>query len=999
MSLTTSRGNKNKISLETFLKAHTITKDEAKALGKKITHTEFGAYSKRSFHIPLEKEKDFEEIYYQEIIKPNKNHHIIERQIIKDEKTAGPILVDIDFRFAPENTDRVYSFHEHIQPFLQAYLGEITKIFEMEEDVKIPVFVLEKPAPRNVIKNGESIVHDGFHVLIGLAADQMVQEWIRKQMVEILQEIWENLPIVNKGGWEDVFDNSIPSGTNGWLKYGSKKAEDISAYKITHAFECMYDFDVANWNVEILSLENEPKFLETYYRQLSARYRDFPKLFCKEEPLLAIQKAFENSTVKAGTGTTVGHPAMNGEKARIDETLTYIPIETLRQIDSPEKLQLCLISFLDNLSPADYELRETYEYTMILPESYYGSGSYNKWIKVGFALKNISNRLLIVFLAFSAKFPGFQYSTQIPDICDRWEKFSSVLSNGIGQGVTKKSIMYWAKNDALDKYDKVRENTIDYYMEQTIETITLEQLNNPKKKNAKGCTDYDIATLLYRLCCDEFVSVSIRGNEWYHFHNHRWIKNDSGTTLRNRISTGLRDLYQNKAKELLNRAIEFEQDSEQYKLIYGRASKVMEIAFLLGSTKDKDNIMKEAKELFYNPDFLDKLDQNKYLMCFKNGVVDFKNCIFRKGYPEDYISKCTETDFIALNREMPSVQMKIQEIEEYMSQLFPEKELCQYVWNHLASCLIGDTALNQCLHYYTGCGQNGKSMLVKLMQLILGGYSGELSVGFYTQERSKMGQSTPELFSIMGVRYAITSEPSEGDKLNEGPMKQLTSGTDPMSCRAPYGQLMKFIPQANAIIMANHFLEIKSRDHGTWRRVRVIEFKSLFTDTPVKGDKYKPYQFKKVDNLDIKFDEWKETFMGMLIALAFKTQGVCKICPLVSAASDQYRQNQDFLAEFIHDKIMKREGSTVKKGELNGEFKDWYNLNYGYSKLNKTKELHGCMDKLFGNYTEQGWKGVALVYDHDDNSSRFTGSMSGASGTDAEEDDQSASSSRKFAGL
>ena len=63
MSLTTSRGNKNKISLETFLKAHTITKDEAKALGKKITHTEFGAYSKRSFHIPLEKEKDFEEIY------------------------------------------------------------------------------------------------------------------------------------------------------------------------------------------------------------------------------------------------------------------------------------------------------------------------------------------------------------------------------------------------------------------------------------------------------------------------------------------------------------------------------------------------------------------------------------------------------------------------------------------------------------------------------------------------------------------------------------------------------------------------------------------------------------------------------------------------------------------------------------------------------------------------------------------------------------------------
>jgi phage/plasmid-associated DNA primase len=236
-------------------------------------------------------------------------------------------------------------------------------------------------------------------------------------------------------------------------------------------------------------------------------------------------------------------------------------------------------------------------------------------------------------------------------------------------------------------------------------------------------------------------------------------------------------------------------------------------------------------------------------------------------------------------------------------------------------------------------------------------------------------------------------------------MKQLTSGTDPMSCRAPYGQLMKFTPQANAIIMANHFLEIKSRDHGTWRRVRVIEFKSLFTDEPVKGDKYKPFQFKKVDNLDAKFDEWKEVFMGLLVEKAFQNKGIVKICSMVSAASNQYRQNQDFLAEFIHDKIMKREGCYVKKGELNSEFKDWYNLNYGYSKLNKTKELHGCMDKLFGNYSEQGWKGVAINYEHDDNSSaRFTDSNSLRSGGSGESvasgtDNEDNSSSRKFSGL
>jgi hypothetical protein len=217
----------NKITFETFLNAHTITKDEAKALGKSITHTEFAKYSKRSFHIPAEHEDEFEHLYYQDVIKPKKNHHIIERQRIKDEKVPGPFLIDIDYRFAAEETKRLYSFQEHIQPFLQRYLAEIIEVFEVEDDAKIPVFIFEKPAPRNVVKGAESVIHDGFHMMIGLSADVMMHEWLRSRMVAILPEIWSSLPIVNGGGWEDVFDNSIPSGTNGWLKYASKKAEDV----------------------------------------------------------------------------------------------------------------------------------------------------------------------------------------------------------------------------------------------------------------------------------------------------------------------------------------------------------------------------------------------------------------------------------------------------------------------------------------------------------------------------------------------------------------------------------------------------------------------------------------------------------------------------------------------------------------------------------------------------------------------------------------------------
>ena len=44
-----------------------------------------------------------------------------------------------------------------------------------------------------------------------------------------------------------------------------------------------------------------------------------------------------------------------------------------------------------------------------------------------------------------------------------------------------------------------------------------------------------------------------------------------------------------------------------------------------------------------DPDFSSRLDTNPNLICFLNGVYDFKNKCFRVGLPEDYISKCIGT--------------------------------------------------------------------------------------------------------------------------------------------------------------------------------------------------------------------------------------------------------------------------------------------------------------------------------------------------------------------
>ena len=79
---------------------------------------------------------------------------------------------------------------------------------------------------------------------------------------------------------------------------------------------------------------------------------------------------------------------------------------------------------------------------MALPESYYGPGSYNNWIKVGLALKETSEKLFYTWMLFSSQSSQFKYE-DIEKFYDTWSRFSSNKDNP----VTYRSIMYWVKTE------------------------------------------------------------------------------------------------------------------------------------------------------------------------------------------------------------------------------------------------------------------------------------------------------------------------------------------------------------------------------------------------------------------------------------------------------------------------------------------------------------------------------------------------------------------------
>ena len=329
------------------------------------------------------------------------------------------------------------------------------------------------------------------------------------------------------------------------------------------------------------------------------------------------------------------------------------------------------------------------------------------------------------------------------------------------------------------------------------------------------------------------------------------------------------------------------------------------------------------------------------------------------------ISKCTNIDYIAISD--PKFSKTRDEINLFINQIFPNEELRDYMWQHLASCLIG-TNENQTFNIYTGSGCNGKSKLVDLMSKGMGDYKATVPITMITQGRKSIGSTSSEVVQLKGIRYAVMQEPSKGDKINEGIMKEITGG-DPIQGRALFQESITFTPQFKLVVCTNTLFDIKSNDDGTWRRIRVCDFMSKFVDNPF-GDEDKfpadnfPFQFKIDKKIDEKFAVWAPIFMSMLIEVGFKTKGNVKDTQVVLAKSDKYREGQDYLSEFANEKIIKKTDSKVTKTELIEEFKNWYSNQYGRASLPKAREITDYMDKRYGKPLSGKWHNVSIVYDN-----------------------------------
>ena len=566
---------------------------------------------------------------------------------------------------------------------------------------------------------------------------------------------------------------------------------------------------------------------------------------------------------------------------------------------------------LKQISSINYEPERIRELVSILGDD--RAENYTSWLEVGWSLHNIdpnSQDLLNIWIEFSKRSAKFKDGE-----CEKeWEKSKN-------EGLTLKSLHYWAKIDNYQKYQEYKNKDLNKWIDVSIKTQS----------------NYDIAYVLFKMYEYDFIYSD---NEWYIYKNHVWHREIDGMSLRQKISNELCAKYFKVISNYNTLAVSAditEEEKEEYKK---KGKEVLEIVKKLKTTAFKENVMKECKELFCDKDFIKKLDTNQYLIGFSNGVYDLKKGELRDGRPDDYIEMSTEIDKIEFDEQNEHWE----DLKQFLNTVFFDEEIRTYFLTYFASCLQGHNAEEK-FRIWTGVGSNGKSKILELFVHSLGMYSIKFPITMLTGKRAASNACTPEIVQSKGKRFGYFEEPSENERINAGLLKEFTGG-DKIKARALHKEPIEFKPQFKLALLCNEMPEVPPNDTGTWRRMEVIEFKSRFCENPKE-----PHEFPIDKHLSEKMRNWKELFMALLIDVyyaKYRTSGI-KVPGEVIKFTLEYQKQCDLYTDFISENLeeTKENSDVIDITQLYDEFKVWYQDVFNNNKIPSKVEFKKYLKKKY----------------------------------------------------
>lgn len=833
----------------------------------------------------------------------------------------GSLRVDLDFIY-----DGKVEGHHHTQDqvisFVKDYMGEVKK--HVVIDGSVEVCVMEKPEPTYYPSKNES--KSGIHIVVPqLKTNKGVENAIKNALLPRMESHFPGLGL--KKGWRDVYDSAVLNHSTWWPLLGSGKPLEHGVQPEPYRFKYIVDWNPTTGETSID--DEEPRVTAALIRKYSVRAHS-----SEATPFTETGKLYDRQeeTVRISGGAAAlparGRPAeRQGDVGSRGSSPTRITIQ---------------------LPLTEDQLRRLRDHVFNLAEFRYNS--YQDWINTGQCLKNIHPDLEGTWLEFSAQNIA-EYKER--EAIAKWNSFGF---RNDGARLSEKSLLHWSRLDNSDKYEEIEKRNIDYLVNEAVGSQT----------------EHDVALVVFAMYREMYRCARFSSSNWFRFMTHTWKETDKGIDLQCKLSNDVARRFWDQAKVFMTQMEDIPEcpvgKHEETTCDRCRAEKKLksytEMRMKLKTSRFKENVMRECRELFLDEEFVNKVDENKNLIAFNNGVLDTLKMEFRDGKPEDYISFSTKLDF---DEQMPHYQHRCwPELQKFINDVLPDPEVRTYFLAYLSTSLSGANEAQK-FHILTGTGSNGKSMLMNLMTQAMGDYATKASVTMLTQGRGKTGSANPDLVRLKGRRFATMSEPDEGAAINTGYMKELASSERVVGRDLYAGskQMVEFDMQTRFNFSCNDKPVINTQDGGTWRRLVVIDFPTKFVVAP-KLPNEKPMdesiQHKVVS------DEWATCFLSYLVHLYREGGGHRKLTPpgKVMAYTSDYKDDNDAIAKFIREFVHPLEmidgvlggvqPEPVTKVALTMKFQEWKRANdLMFAKGATAKDLEKRLAATYGAYPRSGW--------------------------------------------
>ena len=858
---------------------------------RKFTHTIPG---KGSWLIPDDKLNAFYNLVHDSIFIHNDKYMLVEK--IQDITT---FVVDLDLHWTEKYDTRQYTKEtvNELTKFMFSIMSDYLKL----DDTHYNIMVMEKDNIRTSKKTNLKS-KDGIHLVFPKI---QVSKELYRHFIEL---IYENEDVINKifedtcinppnNSVKDIFDKSIYS-TN-WMVYGCYKKEEIEddiRYKLTRIFNISGGDNILESPLLDIYLDSPLDIIKLNSVSKKDKSVDYTEL---AENYLSTKNL--NNSIQ-------GHTIMDNmaENNDIDPNVT--------QFLNKKKYELVrtLVDNLDDSRASDWET----------------------WLKLGFILYNFdkSPESYKIWEDFSKRYDKYRNGTskrvKAGGCRVKWYKEFKSQS----ESITIKTLHWWVMQDIpREEYEKIKKDSLAGKIEKSLE--------GEKSTGAH----YDVASVICDYYSNEFICSGLKENFWYYFDENeggRWIATEVGHELRKKLSNEIVDIYMY-YMDIFQKAAKTAEIGGNLTLKKVNDILVANCGKIIAKLKDstyKDKIIRECRELFYDPEFNDKINSNFDLLGFDNGVFDLNKMEFRKGQPDDFVTISTKYPMPIDNFNKPikfeelyktiindkNNKQLIRDMDLFIEQVLPNRKsnmtynwdddhMRNYVLRFLSSCLSGNVREEK-FYFWTGSGGNGKSKLVELLDFALGDYSKTLDVAYLTTKRGSSSSASPEVETLKYARFVTCSEPEEEDKIYVGKLKQITGG-DKLTTRGLYKETTEFKPQFKIILMCNDLPKLQNQDGGTWRRIEVVQFPSRFGDG-LQATEEDPNQFEADLNLSAKLETWKLLFILKLLS-HYKIYS--EIDPAtnkprgtdppdeVKRGTDQYKAESDIITSWFNNDIVECE--------------------------------------------------------------------------------------------